>query len=435
MLGVLDPGGREKEFHCASPCTGGERLRAGGSAGAGHAGRAPSVLFPGASRLRPSEGVCAQASPRPPDRARSSIERAPAADAHDTRRRWRCGAGTAGATTASRRASRRAPATCSARWSGRARRRATRRSRRSCAGDPAVAARRRRSVARRDPRDRVLHARGQSLPDWVALRSGRLGAVPDAVARPADAADGPGPDGSAARTRRRGSSRTAAATSVVGGVTARPSRAPGRHRGSRRDRRACARSTRRSGLATFGAGTTGPAIEAALAPARPDPRPLPAIVRALDGRRLGRDPLGRPAVARLRPDRGPVRRRPPRDAARAAGPADPPGVGGRPGPSRARARLGGAARDPHRRHRSGRRAAPQARAVHAATSCPTGTARWSSPGGWRSPACRCRWSASRRRSRRRRRSRWPATARDRRCCGATSAGAAWARSAASSSSG
>ena len=34
-----------------------------------------------------------------------------------------------------------------------------------------------------DPRDRVLHARGQSLPDWVALRSGRLGAAPDAVAR------------------------------------------------------------------------------------------------------------------------------------------------------------------------------------------------------------------------------------------------------------
>ena len=33
--------------------------------------------------------------------------------------------------------------------------------------------------------DRVRHARGQSLPDWIALRSGRIARVPDAVARPA----------------------------------------------------------------------------------------------------------------------------------------------------------------------------------------------------------------------------------------------------------
>jgi alkyldihydroxyacetonephosphate synthase len=32
--------------------------------------------------------------------------------------------------------------------------------------------------------DRLLHARGQSLPDWVALRSGRIGAFPDGVAYP-----------------------------------------------------------------------------------------------------------------------------------------------------------------------------------------------------------------------------------------------------------
>src|SRR5262249_29435444 len=31
---------------------------------------------------------------------------------------------------------------------------------------------------------RLLHARGQSLPDWVALRSGRIGDFPDGVARP-----------------------------------------------------------------------------------------------------------------------------------------------------------------------------------------------------------------------------------------------------------
>jgi len=36
-----------------------------------------------------------------------------------------------------------------------------------------------------NPLDRLQHARGQSLPDWVALRSGRVGVFPDAVAYPA----------------------------------------------------------------------------------------------------------------------------------------------------------------------------------------------------------------------------------------------------------
>lgn len=35
-----------------------------------------------------------------------------------------------------------------------------------------------------DPAPRLLHARGHSLPDWVALRSGRLGTFPDGVAYP-----------------------------------------------------------------------------------------------------------------------------------------------------------------------------------------------------------------------------------------------------------
>ncbi len=35
------------------------------------------------------------------------------------------------------------------------------------------------------PAERLLHARGQSLPDWIALRSGRLGVFPDGVAYPA----------------------------------------------------------------------------------------------------------------------------------------------------------------------------------------------------------------------------------------------------------
>jgi alkyldihydroxyacetonephosphate synthase len=115
-----------------------------------------------------------------------------------------------------------------------------------------------------DPLERVRHARGQSLPDWVALRSGRLGAVPDAVARPVDAA--------AVADLFALATRTGAAllpygggTSVVGGVTVRPSDRPvvtvdlaataGLHA-----------LDETSGLATFGAGTTGPMLEAALEP-------------------------------------------------------------------------------------------------------------------------------------------------------------------------
>ncbi len=38
----------------------------------------------------------------------------------------------------------------------------------------------------RDPGLRLCHARGQSLPDWIALRYGTVGLFPDGVAKPAD---------------------------------------------------------------------------------------------------------------------------------------------------------------------------------------------------------------------------------------------------------
>jgi alkyldihydroxyacetonephosphate synthase len=41
----------------------------------------------------------------------------------------------------------------------------------------------------RDAEDRLRHARGQSLPDWIALRSGRLESFPDGVAYPATSHD------------------------------------------------------------------------------------------------------------------------------------------------------------------------------------------------------------------------------------------------------
>jgi alkyldihydroxyacetonephosphate synthase len=40
-----------------------------------------------------------------------------------------------------------------------------------------------------DPAERLRHARGQSLPDWVALRSGRIDRFPDGVAYPQHAED------------------------------------------------------------------------------------------------------------------------------------------------------------------------------------------------------------------------------------------------------
>lgn len=40
-----------------------------------------------------------------------------------------------------------------------------------------------------DPRERLLHARGQSLADWIAMRSGNIGTFPDGVAYPESAED------------------------------------------------------------------------------------------------------------------------------------------------------------------------------------------------------------------------------------------------------
>ncbi|UCG66262.1 MAG: FAD-binding oxidoreductase, partial [Deltaproteobacteria bacterium] len=37
--------------------------------------------------------------------------------------------------------------------------------------------------------ERVRHARGQSLPDWLALRTGNLGVFPDGVAYPTSTGD------------------------------------------------------------------------------------------------------------------------------------------------------------------------------------------------------------------------------------------------------
>jgi alkyldihydroxyacetonephosphate synthase len=116
-----------------------------------------------------------------------------------------------------------------------------------------------------DVEDRIRHATGQSLPDWIALRSGRLPAVPDGVARPATNED--------VRELLAIAAANGAhvvpyggGTSVVGGI--------GGDEASRQsvltialERLAGLRTIdERSGLATFGAGTTGPDLGTALEP-------------------------------------------------------------------------------------------------------------------------------------------------------------------------
>jgi alkyldihydroxyacetonephosphate synthase len=115
-----------------------------------------------------------------------------------------------------------------------------------------------------DAADRLLHARGQSLPDWVALRSGRIGAFPDGVAYPRSDED--------VRSlldfgRKTGASLIAygGGTSVVGHVNPVPGDRPVLTLDlSHMDR--LLDLDRASQLATFEAGVRGPHLEAQLEP-------------------------------------------------------------------------------------------------------------------------------------------------------------------------
>jgi alkyldihydroxyacetonephosphate synthase len=113
-----------------------------------------------------------------------------------------------------------------------------------------------------DPETRVRHARGQSLPDWVALRTGRLGAVPDGIAFPNDGVEVRELLAWAAAVGAR-VVPYGGGTSVVGGVTPATDGSPWltismAHLAGLRV------LDEASLLATFGAGTIGPDVEAAL---------------------------------------------------------------------------------------------------------------------------------------------------------------------------
>lgn len=76
-----------------------------------------------------------------------------------------------------------------------------------------------------DPAARLWHARGQSLPDWVALRSGRIGIFPDGVAFPTDEAQVRELI-SYARTNQVKLIPYGGGTSVVGHINPQPGSAP-----------------------------------------------------------------------------------------------------------------------------------------------------------------------------------------------------------------
>lgn len=113
-----------------------------------------------------------------------------------------------------------------------------------------------------DPEVRIRHALGQSFPDWVALRGGRIPAFPDAVAFPESDAD--------VRDLLRFAAWAGArvipyggGTSVVGHLTPPAGEAPVLTVDMGRMSR-MTRLDETSGLATFGAGVTGPYLEAQL---------------------------------------------------------------------------------------------------------------------------------------------------------------------------
>lgn len=113
------------------------------------------------------------------------------------------------------------------------------------------------------PETRLRHALGQSLPDWLRLCYGRVGAVPDGVAFPECADD--------VRELLRYARAAGAVivpygggTSVCGQLQAADARARPTLTVAMGRMRALATLDRAARLATFGAGVTGPDLEAQL---------------------------------------------------------------------------------------------------------------------------------------------------------------------------
>lgn len=115
-----------------------------------------------------------------------------------------------------------------------------------------------------DPEDRLRHARGQSLPDWIALRSGQVRAFPDGVAYPSTDAEVHDLLDFAKKTGAK-VIPYGGGTSVVGHINPLPGGAPVLTMDLTRLKRLLALDET-SHLATFEAGVTGPEIEKQLNP-------------------------------------------------------------------------------------------------------------------------------------------------------------------------
>lgn len=113
-----------------------------------------------------------------------------------------------------------------------------------------------------DAQTRLLHARGQSLPDWVALRYGRIGTFPDGVAFPATQEE----VRSLLEFARVSGSKVipyGGGTSVVGHINPLPGDAPVLSLDMSRMHKLLSLDTI-SQLATFESGISGPDLEAQL---------------------------------------------------------------------------------------------------------------------------------------------------------------------------
>lgn len=113
-----------------------------------------------------------------------------------------------------------------------------------------------------EPLARLRHARGQSLPDWIALRSGAIGPAPDGVATPSSANE---VEELIRRAVRRGWRLIpyGGGTSVVGHINPLPGERPCITLDLRRLKRLIDLDEENH-LATFEAGVSGPALEAQL---------------------------------------------------------------------------------------------------------------------------------------------------------------------------
>ena len=113
-----------------------------------------------------------------------------------------------------------------------------------------------------DPEERLRHARGQSLPDWLALRSGHIGVFPDGVSYPVS--------GQEVRRLLEYARKVKAVvipygggTSVVGHINPERNSMPVLTVDTGRMNRLL-NLDKESQVATFGAGADGPAVEAQL---------------------------------------------------------------------------------------------------------------------------------------------------------------------------